>query len=530
MRDLPLSSHPESIVDYSALPGPGGSKSKMPPVHARAWTLKVALSQRPWSFVASIAMAVSFVCNGVTPVIVGHAVDEAIATSSLGRLRFWLVMLCCLFAVAIAANWIARFMLIRSQQLVSHDLRTMVTDRIQDPRGFAGSERTAGGLLSIASSDTSRVGEIVMMTVMPVAEAASITYGAIMMFTISPWLSIATIMGGVLLVIVALRVARPLQTRSVVRQRAIAQTAAMATDVVHGLRVLKGLGAIATVGGRYREVSDVAYYKTVHANAAAARLNGVTEFAGAIFLSALGLATGALALAGHVTIGELITAVGLTQFLIMPMTMLGRNLASRWASAEASGRRIREVLSADFERTSDADATATARFLAKLPTGLTVIHGTDRELISWLEALPRTRVIVAPHAADLFDGTVADNVHPNRAIAENALQVASCDDIPEGPDKRVGENGRMLSGGQRQRVALARAIAANPDLLVLQDPTTAVDSVTEQAIADQVSHHRRGKLTLVFTQAPAWNDIATERLRVDDLKAAAQDLLPEVAR
>lgn len=498
----------------------------MPALDAKRWTLKVALSQRPWSFVASIGMAASFVCNGLTPVVVGRAVDEAIATSSLGRLGFWLLVLSGLFLVAIGVNWIARFMLIRSQQLVSHDLRTMVTDRIQDPRGFAGRERTAGGLLSIASSDTTRVGEIVMMTVMPVAEAASITYGAIMMFTINPWLSVATLIGGPMLVVIALRVGRPLQQRSIARQQAIAQAAATATDVVQGLRILKGLGAIVTVRGRYDQVSDIAYAKTVHADAAEARLNGVTAAAGAVFVSALGIASGALALHGRMTIGELITVVGLTQFLITPMTMLGKNLASRWASAEASGRRIREVLGAGFERTTEVDAERTERFLEGLPTGLTIVRGTDPALISRLESLPRTRVIVAPHAADLFDGSVADNVFPDRHVAEKALQVASCDDIPEGPNKRVGEGGRMLSGGQRQRVALARAIAFDPEVLVLQDPTTAVDSVTEQRIADQVSAHRAGKITLVISEAPAWSAVAAHHLNASDLLART-DLLQE---
>lgn len=497
----------------------------MPAVDAKAWTLKVALSQRPWSFVASLAMAASFVCNGLTPVVVGKAVDEAIATSSAARLGFWLVVLAGLYLLAIGVSWVARFMLIRSQQLVSHDLRTMVTDRIQDPRGFAGRERTAGGLLSIASTDTTRVGEIVMMTVMPVAEAASITYGAIMMFTINPWLSLATLLGGPLLVVVALRVGRPLQRRSVQRQQAIAQAAATATDVVQGLRILKGLGAIVTVRGRYDEVSGTAYAKTIHANAAEARLNGVTDATGAIFVSALGIIAGVLALNGAVTIGQLITVVGLTQFLITPMTMFGKNLASRWASAEASGQRIRDVLGAGFERSREVDADRTDSFIEALPTGLTVVSGVDHAVIARLESLPRNRVIVAPHAADLFDGSVADNVYPDRGRAEQALRVASCDDIPEGPDKRVGEGGRMLSGGQRQRVALARAVAFDPEVLVLQDPTTAVDSVTEQNIADRVSRHRAGKITLVFSEAPAWNAVAAHHLDPAELAG----LLPEPA-
>ena len=518
---------PTSVVDYAALPGPGGRKSTMPAPDAKAWTLKVALSQRPWSFVASIAMAASFVCNGLTPVVVGHAVDEAIATSSVRRLGFWIMVLAGLYLVAVGVNWIARFMLVRSQQLVSHDLRTLVTDRIQDPRGFASRERTAGGLLSIASSDTTRVGEIVMMTVMPVAELASITYGAIVMYTINPWLSLATLVGGPLLVIIALRVGRPLQLRSVARQQAIAQAAATAVDVVQGLRILKGLGAIVTVRRRYDEVSGIAYTKTVEANASEARLNGVTDASGALFVSGLGIAAGVLALHGVVTIGQLITVVGLTQFLITPMTMFGRNLASRWASAEASGQRIREVLGSGFERSSEVDAARTARFIDGLPEGLTVIRGVAHDLIPRLEGLPRTRVIVTPHAADLFDGSVADNVHPDRAVAEQALHVACCEDIPEGAEKRVGEGGRMLSGGQRQRVALARAVAFDPEVLVLQDPTTAVDSVTEQNIADRLSGRRGDKITLVFSEAPAWHAVATNHLSVADLLAGTTGLTAE---
>ncbi|MDQ3990253.1 MAG: ATP-binding cassette domain-containing protein, partial [Actinomycetota bacterium] len=67
----------------------------------------------------------------------------------------------------------------------------------------------------------------------------------------------------------------------------------------------------------------------------------------------------------------------------------------------------------------------------------------------------------------------------------------------------ISEQGRSLSGGQRQRVALARALATDAPVLVLHDPTTAVDTVTEARIAAGLRDLRRGRTTIVLTTSPA---------------------------
>ncbi|WP_164873051.1 ATP-binding cassette domain-containing protein, partial [Streptomyces resistomycificus] len=72
-----------------------------------------------------------------------------------------------------------------------------------------------------------------------------------------------------------------------------------------------------------------------------------------------------------------------------------------------------------------------------------------------------------------------------------------------GVDTVLAERGRSLSGGQRQRVALARALAADRPVLVLHDPTTAVDTVTESRIAARLREVRRGRTTVLVTTSPA---------------------------
>jgi len=74
--------------------------------------------------------------------------------------------------------------------------------------------------------------------------------------------------------------------------------------------------------------------------------------------------------------------------------------------------------------------------------------------------------------------------------------------VAGGLEGAITEAGRSLSGGQRQRVALARVLAADAPVLVLHEPTTAVDTATEQRIADGLRRLRRGRTTLLITSSP----------------------------
>ena len=107
----------------------------------------------------------------------------------------------------------------------------------------------------------------------------------------------------------------------------------------------------------------------------------------------------------------------------------------------------------------------------------------------------------------LFDGSVADNIRfarPDASTEEirDAGRVAHCDEFvsgfPNGYDTIVGERGVKLSGGQRQRVAIARAILANPDILILDEATSSLDSESEAMIQDGLHRLRSGRTTFVI--------------------------------
>lgn len=135
----------------------------------------------------------------------------------------------------------------------------------------------------------------------------------------------------------------------------------------------------------------------------------------------------------------------------------------------------------------------------------------------------RSTVLVEQHGSVLFEGTLRSNLvgapaHGKKDKGEDkgtakdtllleALAAASAEDLvtghPDGLDRPVTDHATNLSGGQRQRVALARALVADPPVLVLHDPTTAVDAVTEEAIARGAAALRADRTTLVIANSPA---------------------------
>ncbi|MFF1443497.1 ABC transporter ATP-binding protein [Streptomyces sp. NPDC058295] len=535
--------------------------------------------------------------EALVPVLIGVVIDQAVAGQDAGRLALWLVVLAGMY---VALSWSFRLGARageRGAEEAAHTLRLAIVRRVLDARGGAEEGRLPGELANVATEDAKRVGAVNMALMSGMWAVAGMTASAVWLLLTSVPLGLIVLLGTPVLLWLGHLLSKPLERRSEAEQDRAAHASGVAADLVAGLRVLKGLGAQQAAVERYRRTSRASLAATLRAARAESWQTGLVLALTGGFIALIALVGGRLALDGSLTLGQLVSAVGLALFLLGPLETFA------WVNAElaqgrASAARVAEVLAAAPAvvggqapvpdpvrgelrlrgvRLGGPDGVDLDLSAGRL-TGIAVTDPASAEALLRclgretdpesgsveLDGVPLTRldpaglraaVLVAAHDAVLFDGSLAANVTPEAESrggpaenaeaggtadeaadprTERAMAAAHADEVarslPHGAATGVGEGGRSLSGGQRQRVLLARALRAEPPVLVVHDPTTAVDAVTEARIAEGLREIRRGRTTVVVTNSPALLAVADRVVLLDGGRVGAEGTHAELVQ
>ncbi|MEU0679788.1 ABC transporter ATP-binding protein [Streptomyces albogriseolus] len=489
------------------------------------------------------------------PFCVGVAVQAAVDRSG-GRLALagGLMALACVGNAlgdtflhrSAVTNWITAAA--RVQQLLGRKaavLGSVLTRRV-----------AAGEVVAVSTGDVEKIGWFVEALSRFTAAAVTVVAVTVGLLVYQPALGVVVAAGLPVLALAVLPLLPKATRRADVQREKAGRATELASDTVAGLRVLRGIGGEDLFLDRYRRASQEVRHAAVRSARMWSLIAAVQVLLPGLLLITVVWYGVQLARDGRIAVGELVTVYSSVMLLTYPLRHF-EEIAMAYSFSRPSARRAARVLS--LERATDTAGTraaeAPAGDLYDPETGLCAPSGLLTAVVCGdpdaagrlserlgghaaqegtsvllggvpLDELPldsaRTAVLVQDKDPVLLSGTLEQllDVPASGAVDPRAaLEAAQCQDVlaalvqgslgAEDPmDARITERGRSLSGGQRQRLALARSLVTDPEVLVLDEPTSAVDSHTEARIAQGLRGLRAGRTTVVFTSSPLLLDRA----------------------
>jgi ABC-type multidrug transport system fused ATPase/permease subunit len=480
--------------------------------------------------------------QALTPTVIGEAVNAGLIDKDQTALTWWGMAVLGLGIVqALGAMLVERYeMKVRVRP--GYETMRLVTRHACDLGATITRRVSAGDLVTVGGSDIVLIGQALEVATRGAGGVVAFAIVAVLMLTVSWQVGLLVLIAVPAIVFVTTRLSRTLRSRQAevrARQRELND---QAVDIVRGLRVLRGFGGEAIFADRYRDGSQQLRFTAVQQARAAAFLGAATTFLPSLVLVGVVALAANLVLSRQLSAGQMVAFYGYATYLVFPISRM-TFAVTKAMQAHVAAANITRLLSVkpDIESAPDpAEMPSGPGVLADPDSGLEVpAHGLTAVVCSAgdtiavsdrlgryadsgatydgrpLTTLPlaevRERILVATGNAHLFGGSLGQELDPavrrgdtdGDDLLWEVVDAAAARDIIEAlPDRfatTVAAGGREFSGGQQQRLRLVRALMADPEVLILIDPTSAVDANTENMMAAGIARQRQGRATVVFT-------------------------------
>jgi len=492
-------------------------------------------------------------------IVLGHTGSFALGRHELVLLAGigGLVLLIALVS-ALAEN-LSTLWLQRAGERIGHDMRVAVYDRLQRLSLRFHQQQQKGDLVTRVTGDANAVGDMFATSIGTVVESAVLLLGMLVVSLIlDPVLALAWLAVTPFLTFVAFTFRVRIRTAAREQRAQEGAIASVANEALSAMAVVKVHGSERFELERVQERSEQRMRLGMEASRLQANFNGIVDLLSAVGTAAV-LVLGVFRVAaGAITPGDLVVFVSYARKADSPLRQIARE-SVRIARSMARAERIADILAVDeqleerpgayrggraageivLERVSfayDPSRPALRKVSLRIPAGSrlavvgrsgagkstlgalvarlydpaegrVLIDGRDvRDCsLAWL----RDQIGVLLQDTVLFTGTVEENIAYGAQVGSESVVAAArtaaahefLSELPDGYRTELGPQGLGLSGGQRQRIGIARTLLRDPPILLLDEPTTALDADAEAQLLRGLEHLMQGRTTILVTHS-----------------------------
>ena len=472
---------------------------------------------------------------------------------------------------------------------IQYDLRRSMFNHLQDLSLAYYSQTSVGRLMARVTSDSGRISELVTWGLLDSTWAVmNITTSTIFMLVINWRLALIVLAAIPILMVIAVRFRKKILVEFRNSRKANSKITGAYNENITGVRVVKALGREAENLQEFEVLTDEMYRASYRAAWLSALFLPTVQIISAVALGLIIGYGGIQAQVGLMTIGGIQAFVSYLTFMMWPVQDLARVYAEMQHSI-ASAERVFTLLDSkpevsdkpgavdpgtlrgeiefehvDFFYEDEKPVLSDFTFKAKAgetialvgPTGggkstivnllcrfyepkRGVVRINGRDYADYTLHGIQSRIGIVLQTPHLFSGTIRENIRYGRldaqdAEVEEAAKVAGAHDFivrfGKGYDEQVGEGGGLLSVGQKQLISLARAVLAKPELFIMDEATSSVDTLTEALIQRGMENLMKGRTSFIIAHRLSTIKRADRILVIEDGRIAEMGNHAELLR